>query len=77
MNGCVYRTADNQCQKYSDPIRNTMSWCVGNGSVPCGWRCRMADELKKRTNQDCNVGEEETKMPYCPNCGAKMDGGEG
>lgn len=21
----------------------------------------------------CNVGEEETKMPYCPNCGAKMD----
>lgn len=22
----------------------------------------------------CNVGDEETKMPYCPNCGAKMDG---
>lgn len=21
----------------------------------------------------CNVGEEETKMPYCPNCGAKME----
>ena len=20
----------------------------------------------------CNIGEEETKMPYCPNCGADM-----
>lgn len=22
----------------------------------------------------CNVGEEETRKPYCPECGAKMDG---
>lgn len=36
MNGCVYRTADNQCQKYSDPVRNTMSWCVSN--EPCEGR---------------------------------------
>lgn len=25
----------------------------------------------------CNVGEEETRKPYCPKCGAKMDGDNG
>lgn len=51
MNGCVYRTADNQCQKYSDPIRNTMSWCVGNepceGRTPSNAdRIRAMDDLE-------------------------------
>lgn len=51
MNGCVYRTADNQCQKYSDPIRNTMSWCVGN--EPCEGRTPSnADLIRQMTDED-------------------------
>lgn len=50
MNGCVYRTADNQCQKYSDPIRNTMSWCVGN--EPCEGRTPSnADRIRAMTDE--------------------------
>lgn len=30
--------------------------------------------IKDVTKNDvCNVGEEETRTPYCPNCGALMD----
>lgn len=51
MNGCVYRTADNQCQKYSDPIRNTMSWCVGN--EPCEGRTPSnADRIRAMTDKE-------------------------
>ena len=51
MNGCVYRTADNQCQKYSDPIRNTMSWCVGN--EPCEGRTPSnADRIRGMTDEE-------------------------
>ena len=51
MNGCVYRTADNQCYKYSDPVRNTMSWCVGN--EPCEGRTPSnADRIRGMTDEE-------------------------
>lgn len=62
MNGCVYRTADNQCQKYSDPIRNTMSWCVGN--EPCEGRTPSnADRTRSMTDEKLA----ETYAGGCPN----------
>lgn len=51
MNGCVYRTADNQCEKFSDPVRNTLSWCVGD--TPCEARkLSNADRIRQMTDEE-------------------------
>lgn len=51
MRGCVYRTSDNQCQKYSDPLRNTMSWCVGD--EPCESRTfTNADRIRLMSDEE-------------------------
>lgn len=51
MNGCVYRTADNQCEKFSDPVRNTLSWCVGD--TPCEARkLSNADRIRAMTDEE-------------------------
>lgn len=51
MSGCVYRTADNQCQKYSDPVRNTMSWCVGDETCE-GRTPSNADRIRAMTDEE-------------------------
>lgn len=39
----------------------------------CDWYCTNCGE----TVAICDSGKERTyRKPYCPNCGAKMDGGE-
>ena len=51
MNGCVYRTADNQCEKFSDPVKNTLSWCVGD--TPCEARkLSNADRIRAMTDEE-------------------------
>ena len=51
MNGCAYRTADDQCQKFSDPVRNTLSWCVGD--EPCEARkLSNADRIRQMTDEE-------------------------
>ena len=63
MSGCVYRTADNQCQKYSDPIRNTMSWCVGN--EPCEGRTPSnADRIRAMSDEKLAEFIVKIKYPY-------------
>ena len=40
----------------------------------CDWYCTNCDEVVAI----CDSGRERTyRKPYCPNCGAKMDGGDG
>ena len=51
MNGCIYRTADNQCEKFSDPVRNTLSWCVGD--EPCEARkISNADKIRAMSDEE-------------------------
>ena len=50
MNGCVYKTADGQCEKFSDPVHNTMSWCLDG---PCGDETPSnADLIRAMTDYD-------------------------
>ena len=68
MNGCIYRTEDNQCRIHSDPVRNTLSWCVGDN--PCEARIPSnADRIREMTVKElagwmwehtkrCPTGEE-------------------
>ncbi len=51
MNGCIYKTADGQCEKFSDKTRNTMSWCVGD--EPCAERTpSYADRIRAMTDEE-------------------------
>ena len=51
MNGCVYQTADKQCMKFTDKMRNTMSWCVGNN--PCEFRKPSnADRIRGMSDEE-------------------------
>ena len=58
MNGCVYRTADNQCEKFSDPVKNTLSWCVGD--TPC--------EARKLSNADRIRAMSDEELALTLNC---------
>lgn len=71
MSGCVYRTADNQCQKYSDPVRNTMSWCVDN--EPCEERTPSnADRIRGMTDEElADFMEDTATWGGCPNHGLR------
>ena len=51
MNGCIYKTADGQCEKFSDKTRNTMSWCVGD--EPCEGRTPSnADRIRQMSDEE-------------------------
>lgn len=51
MNGCIYKTADGQCEKFSDKTRNIMSWCVGD--EPCEGRMPSnADRIRAMTDEE-------------------------
>ena len=51
MNGCIYRTADGQCEKFSDKHRNTLSWCVGKDE--CEFRkLSNADIIRKMSDEE-------------------------
>lgn len=63
MNGCVYRTADNQCEKFSDRVRNTLSWCVGDD--PCEARTPSnADKIRAMSDEE--LAEFFGTLPCCP-----------
>lgn len=66
MNGCIYRTTDNQCEKFSDPVRNTLSWCVGD--EPCEARMiSNADKIRAMSDEELAENVIVVKAPtdYC------------
>lgn len=67
MNGCVYQTADKQCMKFTDKVRNTMSWCVGDN--PCEFRKPSnADRIRAMTNKElANMWCVYVDCGECPN----------
>lgn len=76
MNGCIYRTADNQCEKFSDSVRNTLSWCVGD--EPCEARkISNADCIRKMTDEELaefltNVSNNERAMAQSASGGIRI-----
>lgn len=65
MNGCMYRTADNQCEKFSDPVRNTLSWCVGD--TPCEAR-KLSNGDRIRSMSDEELAEVISGLGDCDTC---------
>lgn len=65
MNGCVYKTADGQCEKFSDPVHNTMSWCLDG---PCGDETPSnADKIRAMTDEELAIWISSiTWCEYCP-----------
>ena len=79
MNGCVYRTADNQCEKFSDPVRNTLSWCVGD--TPCEARkLSNADRIRMMSDEELaefldrwELGDVDYSLTFCDLCKGQYD----
>jgi rRNA maturation endonuclease Nob1 len=47
-----------------DDTENKGEWIYQEGVVPYKWRCNKCEKMFK------------TDFNYCPNCGARMKGGE-
>ena len=65
MNGCIYRTVDNQCRLFTDPTRNTLSWCVGDN--PCEARkLSNGDRIRNMSDEElAEFANAEGLSPWC------------
>ena len=52
MNGCVYKTASGQCQKYSDKHRNTLAWCCGDNIICKDRKLSNADKIRAMSDEE-------------------------
>jgi len=64
MNGCVYKTPDGQCEKFSDG--EVRSWCVDG---PCEYAVPSnADRIRGMTDEELAVLCEDGCPPGAPIC---------
>ena len=65
MNGCVYKTASGQCQKYSDKHTNTLAWCCGDNIICKDRKPSNADRIRAMTDEELASFIEIMKFNVC------------
>lgn len=67
MNGCIYKTEDGLCEKYSGD--GVVSWCVEG---PCtDYRPSKADNIRAMTDEELVVWL--AHITECPRCPARRE----
>ena len=70
MNGCVYKTASGQCQKYSDKYRNTLAWCCGDNIICKDRKLSNADRIRNMEDDELAIWLCES-IKVCSECFAE------
>ena len=72
MNGCVYKTASGQCQKYSDKHRNTLAWCCGDNIICKDRKLSNADRFFRNATDE-QLAQYMDKIASCEFCPARRE----